>query len=72
MKSLAEEWTLRLLADAGVREGMRVLDVGCGWGNVSFLAAELVGELGRVVGIDRDAAPLAVGQQRARDLGLKH
>ncbi len=72
MKNLAEEWTRRLLVDAGVREGMRVLDIGCGSGNVTFLAAELVGERGRVVGIDREAAPLEVGRQRARDLGLTH
>jgi SAM-dependent methyltransferase len=72
MKNLAEEWTRRLLVDAGVREGMRVLDIGCGFGNVTFLAAELVGARGLVVGIDREAAPLEVGRQRARDLGLTH
>jgi len=72
MKNLAEEWTRRLLVDAGVREGMHVLDIGCGRGDVAFLAAELVGERGSVEGIDREEAPLEVGRQRARDLGLKH
>ena len=51
--------TERLLRVAGVSEGMRVLDVGCGGGDVSFLAAELVGPSGSVLGIDRN--PEALG-----------
>ena len=37
------EHALRL---AGVQPGMRVLDVGCGPGDVSFVAARLVGSTG--------------------------
>ncbi len=33
----------RLLADAGIAGGMRVLDVGCGRGEVSLMIARLVG-----------------------------
>ncbi len=33
------ELTEELLRAAGIRPGMRVLDVGCGAGDVSFLAA---------------------------------
>jgi ubiquinone/menaquinone biosynthesis C-methylase UbiE len=60
----------RLLVDAGVGAGMRVLDVGCGWGGVSFMLAKLVGTQGQVVGIDRDASSLEVARQRARELGI--
>jgi hypothetical protein len=35
--------TERMLADAGIGTGMRVLDVGCGRGDVSFMVARLVG-----------------------------
>ena len=35
--------TLRLFREAGIAQGMRVLDVGSGAGHVAFLAAELVG-----------------------------
>jgi SAM-dependent methyltransferase len=43
---------------------MRVLDIGSGAGDVAFLAAELVGDGGEVVGADRSAAALAKARQR--------
>src|SRR5262249_50785900 len=42
------EHVLRL---AGIDRGMRVLDVGCGPGDVTFLAAKLVGFEGTVIGV---------------------
>jgi SAM-dependent methyltransferase len=65
--ALIEPITRQLLVDAGVREGMRVLDVGTGRGDVAFLAAELVGESGFVLGIDR--APPAIAIARERGIG---
>jgi SAM-dependent methyltransferase len=64
--------TERFLLDAGLLPGMRVLDIGCGRGDVSFLAARLVGEQGQVVGVDRDPAALAFAREGARELGLPH
>ncbi|MCL2393904.1 MAG: class I SAM-dependent methyltransferase [Acidimicrobiaceae bacterium] len=49
---------------------MRVLDVGSGAGDVAFLAAEIVGAAGEVVGVDVDGAALAVARGRAQSLGL--
>jgi len=40
---------------AGIGPGMRILDLGCGVGDVAMLAADLVGPTGSVVGIDRNA-----------------
>jgi ubiquinone/menaquinone biosynthesis C-methylase UbiE len=51
--------------------GMRVLDLGCGAGDVSMLAAELVGPSGSVVGIDRDPDVIALASRRARTAGLE-
>jgi ubiquinone/menaquinone biosynthesis C-methylase UbiE len=63
--------TERLLRTAGIDAGMRVLDLGCGAGDVSMLAAELVGPEGSVVGIDRSQEVLNVAKERAREAGLR-
>ena len=62
--------TERLFIEAGIGPGMRVLDVGCGVGDVSLLAASLVGPGGEVVGVDRDPLVLANATERVRALGL--
>ena len=55
--------TRRVFHEAGIKPGMRVLDVGCGSGDVSFLVASIVGDTGEAVGADRAAA--AVERARA-------
>lgn len=62
-----KDFTYRLLIDAGIKEGLRVLDVGCGSGEVTFLAAEMVGNTGEVIGFDSNEAAIAA----ARDSGEK-
>ncbi len=59
-----EPITRALLVDAGISPGMRVLDVGTGRGDVAFLAAELVGDHGMVVGVDRAPEALALARER--------
>ena len=66
------ELTERLFLAAGIQEGMRVLDVGCGAGDVSFLLARLVGPRGYVVGVDRSSAAIANAQKRAGGAGLEN
>ncbi|MBN2026639.1 MAG: class I SAM-dependent methyltransferase [Actinobacteria bacterium] len=53
-----------------VREGMTVLDVGCGGGFASMGLAELVGEGGRVIAADLQPEMLAMVKKRARETGL--
>ncbi|HTO87222.1 MAG TPA: class I SAM-dependent methyltransferase [Thermoanaerobaculia bacterium] len=69
---LIDPITRRFFEGAGVGPGMRVLDVGSGAGDVAFLAAELVGESGEVIGADRSAAALAKARQRAADRSLRN
>jgi SAM-dependent methyltransferase len=59
-----------MLRDAGLAEGMRVLDVGTGAGDVARLAAEIVGPTGRVVGLDQDPRILRTAFARAQSAGL--
>jgi ubiquinone/menaquinone biosynthesis C-methylase UbiE len=64
--------TERLLRSAGIGRGMRVLDLGCGAGDVSMLAAKLVGRSGSVVGIDRSPEAIAFATERVQSAGLRH
>lgn len=60
----------RLLDDAGIGEGMRVLDLGCGYGNVSQMISRRVGDRGEVVAVDRDARPLVTARELAATRGF--
>ena len=59
-----------LFALAGVGPGMRVLDIGCGAGDVTMAAARLVGPSGSVIGVDLDADVLELARARAAEAGL--
>jgi len=52
--------------------GEQVVDVGSGAGFDTFIAAEQVGDSGRVVGIDMTAEMLAKSRATAESLGLAH
>ena len=63
-------FTEALLRRAGLRRGMRVLDLGCGVGDVSLLAAPLVGHDGSITGIDVDDRALDLARVRSRERGF--
>jgi SAM-dependent methyltransferase len=63
-------FTWRLFEQAGLGQGMRVLDVGTGAGDVALIAAEMVGSSGGVVGVDRNPEVLETARARALALGL--
>ena len=67
---MLEPLTRHLLQEAGLRQGMRVLDIGCGSGDVSFLAADLVGPTGRVVGVDVASAAVRRASTRAQSADI--
>src|SRR5215471_5205369 len=64
-----EPFTRQLFEEAGINQGMRVLDVGCGSGDVAFLAADLVGLSGEIVGVDRERTAVDWANARAHSLG---
>lgn len=62
--------TDHLLRMAGLAPGMRVLDLGCGAGDVTLQAARLVGASGEAIGVDVDADLLSVAADRAARSGM--
>jgi 2-polyprenyl-3-methyl-5-hydroxy-6-metoxy-1,4-benzoquinol methylase len=64
------ELTEAVFARAGLAQGMRVLDVGCGAGDVSLLAAAFVGAGGSVLGIDQSPESVSLARERAKAAGL--
>jgi 2-polyprenyl-3-methyl-5-hydroxy-6-metoxy-1,4-benzoquinol methylase len=64
------ELTEDVFVRAGIGPGMRVLDVGCGAGDVSFLLARMLGPSGAVVGVDRAEDAVAMANARAQAMGL--
>jgi SAM-dependent methyltransferase len=64
--------TRRLFAEAGIGQGMRVLDLGSGAGDVSLLLAEMVGPDGSVIGLDVDEDALAHARKRLSAAGVSN
>jgi ubiquinone/menaquinone biosynthesis C-methylase UbiE len=60
----------RLVADARLRTGMRVLDLGSGTGYPALLGAQTVGPSGSVIGLDLAEQMVAVARRKATTLGL--
>ncbi len=66
------EISLEVLRQAGIGTGMRVLDLGCGAGDLSLQAADLVGPSGSVLGVDRSPQAVQWAGRRAADLEVNH
>jgi SAM-dependent methyltransferase len=67
---LLEPITDRFLREAGLEPGMRVLDLGSGVGDVSAIAARIVGADGEVVGVDSDPVMVETARERVEREGL--
>lgn len=68
---ILEGVTSRLIRESGIGLGMRVLDIGCGVGDVAMLLADAVGPSGAVVAIDRERLALETARRRAGKAGYK-
>jgi 2-polyprenyl-3-methyl-5-hydroxy-6-metoxy-1,4-benzoquinol methylase len=62
--------TAALLERAGIRPGMRCLDLGCGGGDVTLPMAAMVAPDGIVVGIDMDDVKIDLARQEAVERGV--
>ena len=67
----AQAYKRQTFALLDVRQGAHLLDLGCGNGDDARALAQLVGEAGRVVGLDSSAVMVTEARQRAERLGLR-
>src|SRR5262249_25656746 len=65
-------FTEKLFEDAGIRQGMNVLDLGCGVGDVSMILSRMVGRAGSVTGLDFDPRSIATARARLADAGIRN
>ena len=77
LKSLPEDAVMGLgcgnpIALAELKEGETVLDLGCGGGLDVFLAAQRVGERGKVIGVDMTLEMLEKAKENARKGNYKN
>ncbi len=59
----------KILDRAGVKQGERVLDVGCGTGSLAIATKKRVGQAGRVSGLDASPEMLARARKKAAKAG---
>ena len=73
LQTQAEEFsssTEESLVKLGIKSDMKVVDIGCGTGSVSFMISPMVGELGRVVGVDSNQYAINYCNEVARSNGI--
>ena len=62
-ESTQSEGRFQLLNHLKISQGSKVLDLGCGTGNITFLLAERVGSTGQVIGVDPDKKRIDIAKE---------
>lgn len=62
----------KVVAKVGLKQGYRVLDYGCGTGSLTFAAAELVGQSGKVFALDIHPLAIAKVEETKRKKGVEN
>jgi ubiquinone/menaquinone biosynthesis C-methylase UbiE len=67
----AQKVSDKLVELAEIRAGQRILDIATGIGEPAITAGKIVGQKGHVTATDLSSEMLAIGEERARSLGLQ-
>lgn len=70
LSGILHEHTKSVLERNGVATGISFLDVGCGGGNVSVMAAQMIGNNGRITAIDFDEEIISLNRKDAETMGV--
>ena len=65
---MVKRWHKFMFKKAGDISGKRVCDVGCGTGEISFMAAERAGPEGEVIGVDITPGMLEMARRKMADM----
>lgn len=72
LSEAVEDTTKNLFRKVELTEGLTCLDIGCGGGNVSFILADIVGENGKVLGIDLDEKIINLARQDCQEKKIRN
>jgi len=67
-----EKKGINFFMEVGLKEGMNVLDFGCGEGHYTIPAAKLVGENGKIFAVDKDKNAIEKVKQIVGKYNLKN
>ena len=67
---MVKKWHKFMFKKAGNIEGYSVCDIGCGTGEISFMAAKKVGSNGSVIGVDLTPGMIKMANKKMEDLEL--
>ncbi len=68
--NLGLHWSLDHLNQAGIQEGMTVIDMGCGMGAMTTYLAKAVGNNGKVYAVDASSDQLEIARRKIASEGL--
>ncbi|RJP24265.1 MAG: class I SAM-dependent methyltransferase [Candidatus Abyssobacteria bacterium SURF_5] len=71
MFGYGEAFTRKMVDEASLRNGEEVLDCGCGTGALAIMAKQIVGEKGRVSGLDLSCDQLQMARRKTQKAGLE-
>ncbi len=65
------EHSRNFLIRAGLREGSRILEIGCGTGSMTTWLAKTVGKNGRVIAVDASEKQIEIARNLSKNRNLR-